>query len=159
MSEATIPAVAGPLEASVMQHTPGPWRWEINRQSKVLHLVGGRPQYDLTIMDFDRWGMGGAVATLRDTSEDGMNIMHRLPDRPDWIAPFPGRKHHANWCADVTHPDMRLMAAAPDLLEALQRVVAISDRKHDAWDAAKAAIAKALGRVVHNAMYPAKPAE
>ena len=101
-------------------HTPGPWRWELNRTHKVLHLVGGRPQYDLTIMDFDRWGMNRAIATLRDTAEGGMNIMHRLIDRPDWIAPFLGRAHHADWCADVTHPDMRLMAAAPDLLAALQ---------------------------------------
>lgn len=139
-----------PVERRVVQHTPGPWRWEINRKSKVLHLVGGGPLYDLTIMDFDRWGMGRAVATLRDTSEDGMNIMHKLCDRHDWIAPFPGRAHHADWCADVTHPDMRLMAAAPDLLAALQKVVAISDREHDSWDEAKAAIAKALG-CVHNA--------
>ena len=40
----------------------------------------------------------------------------------------------------------RLISAAPDLLEALQEVVAISERKHDAWDKAKAAIAKAVGK-------------
>jgi hypothetical protein len=40
----------------------------------------------------------------------------------------------------------RLIAAAPDLLAALEKVVAISDRKHDAWDEARAAIAKAEGR-------------
>ncbi len=39
----------------------------------------------------------------------------------------------------------RLITAAPDLLEALRDVVAISDRKHDAWDRAHAAIAKAEG--------------
>ena len=33
--------------------------------------------------------------------------------------------------------------AGPDLLEALKEVVALSDRKHDAWDKARAAIAKA----------------
>ena len=104
-------------------HTEGPWRWEFNREHKSLHLVGGRPLYDLTVMDFDRWGMSGAVATLRDPAEAGMNIMHRLCDRQDWVAPFPGRAHHASWCADVVHPDMRLMAAAPDLLEALQVMV------------------------------------
>ena len=38
-------------------------------------------------MSFDRWGMSGAIAALRDPAEDGMNIMHRLCDRPDWIAP------------------------------------------------------------------------
>ena len=101
-------------------HTEGPWRWEFNREHKSLHLVGGRPQYDLTILDFDRWGMNRAIATLRDPDEDGMNVMHRLCDRPDWVAPFPGRAHHASWCADVTHPDMRLMAAAPDLLRYLK---------------------------------------
>jgi len=131
------------------QHTSGPWRWEFNREHKTLHLVGGRPQYDLTIMDFDRWGMRGAVATLRDPAEDGMNIMHRLCDRLDWIAPFPGRAHHATWCADVTHPDMRLMAAAPDLLEAL---IELADCGAEAWGEdrpcvkwARAAIAKATG--------------
>ena len=142
------------------KYTPGPWRWEFNRKYKVLHLVGGRPQYDLTIMDFDRWGMHRAIATLRDPSEDGMNIMHRLCDRSDWIAPFPGRTHHAGWCADVTHPDMRLMAAAPDLLEALQEMVAgdaeaIEDAKRlgvpfpdemlAAYHKARAAIARATG--------------
>lgn len=39
-----------------------------------------------------------------------------------------------------------LIAAAPELLDALKKVVALSDRKHDAWDAAHAAIAKAEGR-------------
>lgn len=128
-----------------IKHTPGPWRWEFNAKHKVLHLVGGRPQYDLTILDFSRWGMRGAVATLRDTSEDGMNIMHRLCDRPDWIAPFPGRTHHASWCSDVRHPDMRLMAAAPELLEALKGLCETGPipPKPDAWAAARAAIAKA----------------
>lgn len=37
----------------------------------------------------------------------------------------------------------RLIAAAPDLLAALKEVVRLSDRQHDAWDAARAAIAKA----------------
>ena len=137
------------------KHTPGPWRWEFNREHKTLHLVGGRPQYDLTVMDFDRWGMRCAIATLRDPAEDGMNIMHRLCDRPDWIAPFPGREHHAAWCADVTHPDMRLMAAAPDLLEALQNIAeywnqdqneaAMADACWHAIHTARAAIAKATG--------------
>jgi len=132
-------------------HTAGPWRWEFNRKHKGLHLVGGQPtQYDLTIMDFDRWGMSSAVATLRDTAHDGFNIMHRLCDRPDWIAPFPGRAHHADWCADVTHPDMRLMAAAPDLLDALQGLLA--EYQHikaidpaDPVNKGRAAIAKATG--------------
>jgi hypothetical protein len=41
--------------------------------------------------------------------------------------------------------DARLCAAAPDLLQALLRVIAIADRKTDEFDAARAAIAKATG--------------
>jgi len=130
---------------SADRHTPGPWRWEINRANKTVHLVGGRPMFDLTIMDFSRWGMSGAVPRLRDVAHDGMNIMHRLPDRPDWIAPFPYRGHHADWCAAVKHPDMQLIEAAPDMLEALRAVVRVADRATVEFDLARAAIAKAEG--------------
>lgn len=41
--------------------------------------------------------------------------------------------------------DARLIAAAPDLLAALEEVVSLSDRDHAAWDRARAAIAKAKG--------------
>jgi hypothetical protein len=139
------------VSTPALKHTEGPWRWEFNREHKILHLVGGQPrQFDLTVMDFSRWGMGRAVASLRDTSEAGMNIMHRLCDRPDWIAPFPNRAHHASWCADVTHPDMRLIAAAPMLLEALRDLEAMAERYRppgypipDAQKKARTAIAAA----------------
>lgn len=39
----------------------------------------------------------------------------------------------------------RLIAAAPDLLESLQEIIAITDRDHVAWAKAKAAIQKAIG--------------
>lgn len=103
------------------KHTPGPWRWELSESSKTLSLVGGIPLYDLTIIEPTRWGMGGATLMIRDTSHDGMNIMHKLNDRRDWIAPHNGREHHIKWCADVVHPDMRLIAAAPELLAALKQ--------------------------------------
>lgn len=99
-------------------HTPGPWRWQVNASSKRITLVGGQRRYDLTIMDFERWGMHSAGPSLRDPAIDGMNVMHKLHDRRDWNAPFPGREHHADWCAGVTHPDMLLIEAAPDLLDA-----------------------------------------
>jgi hypothetical protein len=44
-----------------------------------------------------------------------------------------------------TRANARLMAAAPDLLEALQEIIAITDRDHIAWVKAKAAIEKAVG--------------
>lgn len=45
---------------------------------------------------------------------------------------------------DEIEANVKLVCAAPDLLEALIEVVRISDRKHDAWDKAKAAINKAI---------------
>lgn len=136
------------------QHTPGPWRWEINRDSKILHLVGGVPRFDLTVMDFSRWGMTRAVPRFRDTSLDGMNLMDRLCDKPEWIADFPGRSHHANWCADVIHPDARLMAAAPILYAALEKIAAVNEFNTSSmgWvvGLAKTAIEKATG-VAHDA--------
>jgi hypothetical protein len=41
--------------------------------------------------------------------------------------------------------DARLIAAAPDLLAALKGILSITHRDHVAWDAARAAIAKAEG--------------
>ena len=82
-----------------------------------------------------------------------MNIMHKLHERPDWIAPFPGRNHHAHWCANVIHPDMRLIAAAPKLLAALEAMVEMYGPRNGeivfdgpVYDAV-AAIAKAKGEL------------
>lgn len=135
-------------------HTPGPWRWEFNAEHRSVHLVGGKPQFDLTVMDFTRWGMAGAGIRLRETSLQRLDIMHKLHERPDWIAPFAGRAHHKHWCAAVIHPDMRLIEAAPELLDALEQAHmalvgylpahrnAVTDA---AIEAARAAIAKATG--------------
>lgn len=43
-------------------------------------------------------------------------------------------------------------AMLSDLVKAAEEVIRISDRKHDAWDAAKAAIAKAKGGRKYNQM-------
>ena len=71
---------------------------------------------------------GNALAIIGEYTEDGRMIRFvcEFTDPP-------------------TEEDAALMAAAPDLLAALEEVVRISDRKHDAWDAAKAAIRKARG--------------
>ncbi len=132
-------------------HTPGPWRWEFNGEHRRLHLVGGRPRYDLTVMDFERWGMRGATMRLRDTAHDGMQLLYRVHERPDWIAPEAGREHHKDWHQLLTHPDARLIAAAPDLLEACKALellfapLARDCTAANAIDKAREAIAKADG--------------
>lgn len=104
--------------------TPGPWRWEYSATSKSVHLVGGRPMFDKTVMQFARWGMGGAVPLFNaKIAGDQYNVMERLCDMPDWRTPFPGREHHAHWCSNVVHPDAALMAASPLLLDAVLSVL------------------------------------
>jgi hypothetical protein len=127
------------------KHTPGPWRWEFNGKHRTLHLVGGRPRCDLTIMDFERWGMNGATMRLRDTAHDGMQLLYRVHERPDWIAPESGREHHKSWHQLLTHPDARLIEAAPDLLEFAQWVLSL--KTGGIIEArARVAIAKAEGQ-------------
>lgn len=128
-------------------HTPGPWRFELNAEHRNLHLVGGRKRYDLTIMDFCRWGTHSATILLRDTAHDGMNIMHKLHERPDWIAPETGREHHKAWHQLVKHPDIALIEAAPDLLAALEALLSRTgmDYYPVEQEMARAAIAKARG--------------
>lgn len=131
-----------------MNHTPGPWRWEVNKQSKSLGLCGGVRKFDLTIIEPTRWGMGGGTLLIRDPAHDGYNVLHKLHERQDWIAPISGREHHAHWCAGVSHPDMRLIEAAPDLLVALQamlRAVNANDVDELVKAVAGAAIKKATG--------------
>ena len=46
---------------------------------------------------------------------------------------------------EIDLANARLIAAAPDMLEALKAVVRVADRKTDEFDRARAAIAKATG--------------
>ena len=64
---------------------------------------------------------------------------------------------HGKWALAEVQPgdedgtigeaNARLIATAPDLLSALQGVLRVADRKTDEFDAARAAIAKAVGAV------------
>jgi hypothetical protein len=67
-------------------------------------------------------------------------------DRGKTIAIMPAGRP-GDVCAFSTPPtkaDAQLMIAAPDLLETLQGVVRVADRKTVEFDAARAAIKKAL---------------
>jgi hypothetical protein len=107
------------------KHTPGPWRWEFNAKHKSMQLCGGVPKYDLTVMDFVRWGMGGAAIRLRNPVDESLQVMRRCEA---WAVPVTGREHHADWFMTIDHPDARLIASAPQLLE---WVKAYRDRMSD----------------------------
>lgn len=49
--------------------------------------------------------------------------------------------------SDHVPGNTHLIAAAPELLAALEAITAITDRNHVAWDKARAVIAKAKGEV------------
>lgn len=131
-------------------HTKGPWRWEYNPRHKSVQLCGGSPKYDKTVMDFVRVGMSGAGPRFIDNSE-GFNLLGRLVDRvKDWCRPEKGREHHADWFQEVVHPDAVLIAAAPELLHALEELVDCYDDIGGpdgtyARITAQAALAKAKG--------------
>ena len=107
----TMEAVAAPLVP-----TRGPWRWVFNREHRRVTLVGGTPRFDLTVMDFTRWGMQGATPRLLQQSEPGLQLLEPIGT---WARPVPGREHHYGWFQRIVHPDAILIQAAPVMLGAL----------------------------------------
>jgi hypothetical protein len=103
---------------SETKFTPGPWRWELNRKGKRVQLCGGVPRFDLTVMDFIRWGMGGAQPRFLEAWKS--NSMMLLENAPKFGKDVPGREHHSDWFQTIDHPDAHLIAAAPDLYAALE---------------------------------------
>lgn len=100
--------------------TSGPWRFEINEKSKTIKLCGGRPRYDLTVMDFTRWGMFGAIPRLR-ADAGNLSIMARISE---YAKPEPFRTHHAEWHKIIDHPDALLIEEAPAMKLALDMIAA-----------------------------------
>ncbi len=78
----------------------------------------------------------GCIVRITIKSADGHTVHYA--SRHAWDPDAP--------CKSVYRANNRLIAAAPELLEALKEVVAIADRKTDVFDKARAAIAKAEGK-------------
>lgn len=107
---------------SESKHTPGPWRWEVNPRHKSIELSGGKPKFDKTVMSFGRWGINGATPLFSKISD--VNREYRvLVNASTFSVVCSHREHHADWFQLVDHPDANLIAAAPDLLDALDEIV------------------------------------
>ena len=86
------------------------------------------------------WSVGYGVVKARAAYVFGVGI----PTTPDW-API-AILSPADLVNDKDVANAALIAAAPELYEALKEVVRISGRKHGAWDKAHAALARAGGK-------------
>jgi len=111
------------------KHTPGPWRWELNKRHKQIQLCGGVPKFDLIVMDFVRYGMQRAQPRFLDPKERDEHSLNVMSPADNYSSIVPGREHHEDWFRNISHPDAQLIASAPDLLQALDSISNVSEIK------------------------------
>lgn len=99
------------------KRTPGKWRWQANPNGRSVGVYGGRHPYDLTVMDFVRWGMDSAMPRFRDMREAGLNLMTKVTA---FFVNAPQRDHHADWFQFVNHPDAEFMCAGDDMMRLIE---------------------------------------
>lgn len=100
--------------------TAGPWKWTVNKSTKHVRL-DSRTKGWMTVMDFVRWGMGGAAPRFCVAG-----LMERCDDLS---AAIPGEEHHASWDQRINHPDAEFIALARTALPAaLRTLAAIRDK-------------------------------
>lgn len=125
------------IEADTEGHTDGPFRFEVRPHNHHVELCGGIPKFDLTVMQFTRWGMGGGQPYLRGKTKDGKHcLIFKLSERPDWTTHAEGREHHVEWFRLIKHPDAQLLEAAPELLTEVRRLRAQLAEFHALADSA-----------------------
>jgi len=88
------------------------------------------------------------MSKYQNRTQGPLKVELRSPDKyyPARDFKFMVRKDAAYTALVCTEADAILYAAAPDLLEALKKVVSVADRKTVEFDLAHAAISKAEGR-------------
>ena len=131
-------------------HTPGPWKWFGNPKYGSLYLAtvkNGRR----FVMDFARMGMRGSQPRFQDNGlmVNASDLCSLETGDIGIVGMKEARANPSVYRYDIIgidNPDARLIAAAPDLLEALQTLMA--DDRIGGQDGAKAraAIAKLTGR-------------
>lgn len=142
------------------KHTPGPWKWFGNANSNHVYLAtthSGR-RY---VMDFVRWGMRGAQPRFqpeRGGMVDAKDLLQFEVGEQSIVGMDEAKKDGSVYRYDVRGincADARLIAAAPDLLEALKDLIddlearsknGVVDCSHGIYCDARQAIAKAEGR-------------
>lgn len=123
-----------------MTHTPGPWYWDINRRTRTIRLWGGNR---LVVMDFARWGMQSAQPRFSNRPDDKHGGIMYTAEEYD-------QEEVEGFVSVGSHPDARLIAAAPDLLDACESALfRLKEYEYQAMqrtiEKLTAAIAKAKG--------------
>ncbi|MCZ7856039.1 hypothetical protein O9X81_05385 [Agrobacterium salinitolerans] len=137
-----------------VKHTPGPWKWFGNASSNHVYLAtthSGR-RY---VMDFVRWGMRGAQPRFQPAKGgmiDAKDLLQFEVGDRDIVGIDAAKKDGSVYRYDVRGincADARLIAAAPDLLEALHLVGMSAGWQYLTMETRaviEAAIARAEGR-------------
>lgn len=141
-------------------HTPGPWGWFGNASSNTIQLatVNQGRRY---VMLFRRWGMAGAQPVFQPADRmvpASQLCTFEVGDR-DVVGVDAAKANASVYRYDIRGidcADARLIAAAPDLLEALEAMTRVFvpfpredtegwREEHEAYEEARAAIALATG--------------
>lgn len=107
------------------KHTPGPWRWYGSPKSG-FYLATERHGRRI-VMEFERLGMQGAQPTFQ---VDGLMVagseLCNFEVAPEIVGMTEAKKNRRRvYRYDITgfnHPDAHLIAAAPDMLAALESI-------------------------------------
>lgn len=103
------------------EHTPGPWGWFGTNHGFYLATTHSGRRF---VMDFVRMGMRSAQPRFQVNSRmvNGADLVQFEVDRS--VTGFAAGREAATVyrydIVDIDHPDARLIAAAPDLLAALE---------------------------------------
>lgn len=139
---------------TMTRHTPGPWQWfgDPKHGGFYLATVNRGRQY---VMDFVRLGMRGAQPRFQvgGLMVDGKDIC-RFEVAPGVVGMAAAKEEGSGvYRHDITefdHPDARLIAAAPDLLDALwvcmEHNALHFGESHNTVIQARAAYKKATGK-------------
>lgn len=136
-------------------HTPGRWRWELNVKSKQIQLCGGKRPFDLTVMDFVRWGMSGAKPRVLDPRHPDHMLLEGVEQFAKVVE---GREHHADWFQNVDTPDLNLIAAAPSLLARCQELEREVEHARTYYNALREAVLVLAEKMTNHAKIDAEKA-